>query len=54
VPKRSRAHGWDAVAVFDDNAVSGGVPRKHCLAMKAPLRLVVRREIDMVVGGIRK
>jgi hypothetical protein len=40
--------------VFDDNTASGGVPRKDRPAMKALLRAVVRREIDMVMGGRRK
>jgi hypothetical protein len=42
------------VAVFDDNAVSGGVLRKDHPAMKALLRAVLRREIDMLAGGARK
>jgi hypothetical protein len=46
--------GWAVVVVFDDNAVSGGVPRKDRPAMKALRCAVVRREIDMVVAGRRK
>jgi DNA invertase Pin-like site-specific DNA recombinase len=43
-------HGWDVVAVFDDNGISGGVPREDRPAMKALLRAVARREIDMVAA----
>ena len=43
-------HGWDVVAVFDDNGVSGGVPREERPAMKALIRAVARREVDMVAA----
>jgi DNA invertase Pin-like site-specific DNA recombinase len=43
-------HGWDVVAVFDDNGISGGVPREDRPAMKALLHAVARREIDMVAA----
>jgi hypothetical protein len=43
-------HGWIIVRVFDDNGVSGSVPREQRPAMKALLRAVARREIDMVAA----
>ena len=43
-------HGWTVAAVFDDNGVSGGVPREDRPAMKALLRAVARREVDMVAA----
>jgi DNA invertase Pin-like site-specific DNA recombinase len=46
----AKRHGWDVVAVFDDNGISGGVPREDRPAMKALLRAVARREIDMVAA----
>jgi DNA invertase Pin-like site-specific DNA recombinase len=36
--------------VFDDNGVSGGVPREDRPAMTALLRAVARREVDMVAA----
>jgi DNA invertase Pin-like site-specific DNA recombinase len=42
--------GWEVVAVFDDNGISGGVPREDRPAMKALLRAVARCEIDMVAA----
>jgi DNA invertase Pin-like site-specific DNA recombinase len=42
-------HGWEVVAVFDDNGISS-VPREDRPAMKALLRAVARREIDMVAA----
>jgi DNA invertase Pin-like site-specific DNA recombinase len=41
-------HGWEVVSVFDDNGISGAVPREDRPAMKALLRAVARRKIDMV------
>ena len=43
-------HGWDVTAVFDDNGISGGVPREDRPAMTALLRAVARREVDMVAA----
>jgi DNA invertase Pin-like site-specific DNA recombinase len=41
-------HGWEVAFVFDDNGISGAVPREDRPAMKALLRAVARRKIDMV------
>jgi DNA invertase Pin-like site-specific DNA recombinase len=41
-------HDWEVVAVFDDNGISGAVPREDRPAMKSLLRAVARRKIDMV------
>jgi DNA invertase Pin-like site-specific DNA recombinase len=41
-------HDWEVVSVFDDNGISGAVPREDRPAMKALLRAVARRKIDMV------
>jgi hypothetical protein len=38
----ARRHGWDVVAVFDDNGISGGVPREDRPAMETLLRAVAR------------
>ena len=43
-------HGWDVAAEFDDNGISGGVPREDRPAMKALLRAVGRREVDIVAA----
>jgi DNA invertase Pin-like site-specific DNA recombinase len=43
-------HGWNVVAVFDDNGISGGVPREDRPAMKMLLGAVARREVDMVAA----
>ena len=43
-------HGWEVVAVFDDRGVSGGTEREARPAMRALLRAVARREIDMVAA----
>ena len=42
-------HGWEVVGVFDDNGISGSVPREDRPAMKALLREIARRRIDMVM-----
>jgi DNA invertase Pin-like site-specific DNA recombinase len=44
------SHGWEVVAVFDDNGISGGLPREDRPAMTARLRAVARREVDMVAA----
>ena len=36
--------------MFDDNGISGGVPREDRPTMKALLRAVARREADMVAA----
>jgi DNA invertase Pin-like site-specific DNA recombinase len=38
-------------AVFDDQGVSGSLARERRPAMKALLRAVTRREVDMVVAA---
>ena len=43
-------HGWAIVGVFDDAGVSGSLAREDRPAMKALLRVVARREVDMVVA----
>jgi DNA invertase Pin-like site-specific DNA recombinase len=43
-------HGWDVVAVFDDDGISGSVARQDRPAMKALLRAVARREVDLVAA----
>jgi DNA invertase Pin-like site-specific DNA recombinase len=43
-------HGWTVLRVFEDNGVSGSVPREQRPAMKALLRAVARREINMVAA----
>ena len=43
-------HGWTVVAVFDDQGVSGSLARERRPAMKALLRTVTRREVDMVAA----
>jgi DNA invertase Pin-like site-specific DNA recombinase len=43
-------HGWAVVAVFDDQGVSGSLARERRPAMKALLRAVTRREVDMVAA----
>ena len=43
-------HGWAIVAVFDDAGVSGSLAREDRPAMKALLRVVARREVDMVAA----
>jgi DNA invertase Pin-like site-specific DNA recombinase len=43
-------HGWDVAHVFDDNGVSGHVPRDERPAMKHLLRVVARREVNMVAA----
>ena len=43
-------HGWVVVAVFDDQGVSGSLARECRPAMKALLRAVTRREVDMVAA----
>src|SRR5215471_16066022 len=46
----AQRHGWVIINIFDDNGISGSVPREQRPAMKALLRAVVRREIDMVAA----
>jgi DNA invertase Pin-like site-specific DNA recombinase len=46
----AQRHGWAIVKVFDDNGISGSMPREQRPAMKALLRAVARREIDMVAA----
>jgi DNA invertase Pin-like site-specific DNA recombinase len=43
-------HGWIVVAVFEDQGVSGSLVRERRPAMKALLRAVTRREVDMVAA----
>ena len=43
-------HGWAVVAVFHDQGVSGSLARERRPAMKALLRAVTRREVDMVAA----
>jgi DNA invertase Pin-like site-specific DNA recombinase len=43
-------HGWVVAAVFDDHGVSGSLARERRPAMKALLRAVARREVDMVAA----
>jgi DNA invertase Pin-like site-specific DNA recombinase len=43
-------HGWIIADVFDDAGISGGVAREDRPAMKALLRAVARREVDMVLA----
>jgi DNA invertase Pin-like site-specific DNA recombinase len=43
-------HGWTVAAVFDDQGVSGSLARERRPAMKALLRAVTRREVDMVAA----
>jgi DNA invertase Pin-like site-specific DNA recombinase len=43
-------HGWAVAAVFDDQGVSGSLARERRPAMKALLRAVTRREVDMVAA----
>ena len=43
-------HGWNVVALFDDHRVSGGIEREARPAMRALLRAVARREVDMVAA----
>jgi DNA invertase Pin-like site-specific DNA recombinase len=43
-------HGWAIAAVFDDRGVSGGTAREDRPAMRALLRAVARREVDMVAA----
>ena len=43
-------HGWTVAAVFDDHGVSGNLARERRPAMKALLRAVTRREVDMVAA----
>jgi DNA invertase Pin-like site-specific DNA recombinase len=46
----AQRHGWVIVKVFDDNGISGSLPREQRPAMQALLRAVARREIDMVAA----
>jgi DNA invertase Pin-like site-specific DNA recombinase len=46
----AQRHGWVIMKVYDDNGISGSVPREQRPAMKALLRAVVRREIEMVAA----
>jgi DNA invertase Pin-like site-specific DNA recombinase len=43
-------HGWTIAGVFDDDSISGGVPREERPAMQRLLRAIARREIDMVAA----
>jgi DNA invertase Pin-like site-specific DNA recombinase len=43
-------HGWTVAAVFDDQGISGSLARERRPAMKALLRAVTRREVDMVAA----
>jgi DNA invertase Pin-like site-specific DNA recombinase len=43
-------HGWTVAAVFDDTGISGSLARENRPAMKALLRAVARREVDMVAA----
>ena len=43
-------HGWIVAGVFDDDGISGGVPREERPAMQRLLRAIARREIDMVAA----
>jgi DNA invertase Pin-like site-specific DNA recombinase len=43
-------HGWTVAAGFDDQGVSGNLARERRPAMKALLRAVTRREVDMVAA----
>jgi DNA invertase Pin-like site-specific DNA recombinase len=44
------ARGWDIVATFDDNGVSGAKGREHRKQFDALLRAATRREFDMVAA----
>jgi DNA invertase Pin-like site-specific DNA recombinase len=46
----AQRHGWVIVKVFDDNGISGSLPREQRPAMQALLRAVARREVDMVAA----
>ena len=43
-------HGWTVAGVFDDDGISGGVPREERPAMQRLLCAIARREIDMVAA----
>jgi DNA invertase Pin-like site-specific DNA recombinase len=46
----ARRHGWTVARVFDDNGVSGSVPREERPAMRQLVHAVARREVDMVAA----
>lgn len=43
-------HGWSVIAIHDDDGVSGAAAREDRPAMRALLRMVARREIDLVAA----
>ncbi len=43
-------HGWSIVAVHDDSGISGATSRDDRRAMRAMLKSVARREVDLVAA----
>jgi DNA invertase Pin-like site-specific DNA recombinase len=43
-------HGWAVAGVYDDNGVSGATPRESRPAMRRLLKVIARREVDMVAA----
>ena len=46
----AKRHGWSVVQVFEDAGISGAKGRKDRPALDALLKLVARREVDMVAA----
>jgi DNA invertase Pin-like site-specific DNA recombinase len=43
-------HGWTVAGVYDDNGISGATPRESRPAMRKLLKVIARREVDMVAA----
>jgi len=46
----AQRHGWEIVAVFEDAGISGAKGRDQRPALKAMMKVVARREVDMVAA----
>lgn len=46
----AQRHGWEIVAVFEDAGISGAKGRDQRPALKAMMKAVARREVDMVAA----